>query len=171
MYVQVYLASASPPVRYPNVYGVDMPTRKEFVAYDLTEDDICKVLAADGLLYQSVDDLFSVGWELNPNIKQFEASCFTGEFFPCALVMTVGNTVLSSTANLFDTAVTSVETPQLIYRYINLPCLLASEFRPMCADGTSVEPLGMNYRYAVWCGTYALAQFKAVPVMEGKETE
>ena len=41
--VQVYLASASPPVRFPNVYGVDMPTRKEFVAADLTEPEICKV--------------------------------------------------------------------------------------------------------------------------------
>ena len=41
--MQVYLASASPPVRFPNVYGVDMPTRKEFVAADLTEPEICKV--------------------------------------------------------------------------------------------------------------------------------
>ena len=41
--LQVYLASASPPVRYPSVYGVDMPTRKEFVAYNLTEPEICQV--------------------------------------------------------------------------------------------------------------------------------
>ena len=46
---KVYLASASPPVRYPNVYGVDMPSRKEFVAGDLTEDEVCEALRADGL--------------------------------------------------------------------------------------------------------------------------
>ena len=76
---RVYLASASPPVRHPNVYGVDMPTRKEFVACDLSEDEICKVLGADGLLYQSLEDLLGVGRELNPSIRQFEDSCFSGE--------------------------------------------------------------------------------------------
>ena len=73
---KVYLASASPPVRNPNVYGVDMPSRKEFVANGLTEEEICKVLGADGLIYQTVDDLLGVGMELNPAIKRFEASCF-----------------------------------------------------------------------------------------------
>lgn len=77
---KVYLASASPPVRNPNVYGVDMPSRKEFVAHGLTEDEICKVLGADGLLYQTVEDLVQVGKELNPTIKRFEASCFDGDY-------------------------------------------------------------------------------------------
>ena len=77
---KVYLASASPPVRYPNVYGVDMPSRKEFVADGLTEDEICKVLGADGLLYQTVEDLVGVGKDLNPEISRFEASCFDGEY-------------------------------------------------------------------------------------------
>lgn len=49
---KVYLASASPPVKYPNVYGVDMPTRKEFVANNLTEEEVGKVLGADALIYQ-----------------------------------------------------------------------------------------------------------------------
>ena len=73
---KVYLASASPPVRHPNVYGVDMPSRKEFVANGLSEDEICEVLGADGLLYQTVEDLIAVGMELNADIKRFEASCF-----------------------------------------------------------------------------------------------
>lgn len=77
---KVYLASASPPVRYPNVYGVDMPSRKEFVAHELSEDEICNVLGADGLLYQTVEDLVAVGKELNPSIKRFEASCFDGTY-------------------------------------------------------------------------------------------
>lgn len=76
---KVYLASASP-VRYPNVYGVDMPSRREFVAGDLTEDEVCAVLRADGLLYQSVDALVAVGRELNPAIREFDASCFTGRY-------------------------------------------------------------------------------------------
>lgn len=78
---KVYLASASPPVRYPNVYGVDMPTAKEFVAYNLSEQQICEVLGADGLVYQSQQDLLDVGRELNPDIVEFEASCFTGMGF------------------------------------------------------------------------------------------
>ena len=49
---KVYLASSSPPVRYPNVYGVDMPSRKEFVAHNLSEEEVCAVLGADGLIYQ-----------------------------------------------------------------------------------------------------------------------
>ncbi|KAF5836288.1 phosphoribosyltransferase-like protein [Dunaliella salina] len=77
---KVYLASAAPPVRHPNVYGVDMPSRKEFVAHGLTEDQICESLGADGLIYQDVDDLVAVGNELNPSITQFEASCFNGHY-------------------------------------------------------------------------------------------
>lgn len=77
---KVYLASASPPVRYPNVYGVDMPNRNEFVAHGLDEGQICEILGADGLVYQSVGDLVGVGRELNPSIQQFDASCFTGKY-------------------------------------------------------------------------------------------
>ena len=79
----MYLASASPPVRHPNVYGVDMPTRKEFVACDLTEEEIRSVLGADGLLYQSLDDLLGVARELNPAIQSFEDSCFSGDNSYC----------------------------------------------------------------------------------------
>lgn len=77
---KVYLASASPPVRYPNVYGVDMPTRSEFVAHGLTEDEICETLGADGLIYQDVSDLIACGQDLNPAITRFDDSCFTGKY-------------------------------------------------------------------------------------------
>lgn len=77
---RVYLASASPPVKYPNVYGVDMPSRREFVANNLTIEQVCQVLGADGLIYQSIEDLVSTGRELNPKIRDFEASCFSGEY-------------------------------------------------------------------------------------------
>jgi hypothetical protein len=77
---KVYLASASPPVKYPNVYGVDMPSRKEFVANNLTEEEVGKVLGADALIYQSVEDLIAVGKLHNPSIKTFDASCFDGKY-------------------------------------------------------------------------------------------
>ncbi len=77
---KVYLASAAPPVRYPNVYGVDMPSKKEFAANGLTEDEICANLGADGLIYQTVEDLVKVGKEMNPDIEVFDTSCFTGEY-------------------------------------------------------------------------------------------
>lgn len=77
---KVYLASASPPVRFPNVYGVDMPSKQEFVAHGLSEDEICEVLGANGLIYQSVEDLVGVGKELNPSIHNFDDSCFTGKY-------------------------------------------------------------------------------------------
>ena len=77
---KVYLASASPPVKYPNVYGVDMPSKKEFVAHGLGEEQVREVLGADGLIYQTIDDLLSVAHQLNPSIRQFDASCFTGVY-------------------------------------------------------------------------------------------
>lgn len=77
---KVYLASASPPVIHPNVYGVDLPSKKEFVANNLTIDQVRQVLGADGLLYQTVEDLLEVGKEMNPNIKQFDASVFDGKY-------------------------------------------------------------------------------------------
>lgn len=77
---KVYVASASPPVRYPNIYGVDLPTRQEFVAADLEVSEICEELGADGLLYQSLEDLRACGHELNPNIDGFEDSVFSGTY-------------------------------------------------------------------------------------------
>lgn len=56
-----------------------MPTRTEFVACDLSEDEIQNVLGADGLLYQTLDDLLGAATDLNPHITKFEDSCFSGE--------------------------------------------------------------------------------------------
>ena len=57
-----------------------MPNRQEFVAHNLNEEQVCEVLGADGLLYQTVDDLLAAGQELNPEIDTFEASCFTCKY-------------------------------------------------------------------------------------------
>ena len=77
---KVYLASAAPPVRYANVYGIDMPTRAELIASDRTEDEICKEIGADGLIYQDLDDLKASVRALNPSISFFETSCFDGQY-------------------------------------------------------------------------------------------
>jgi len=78
---KVYLASASPAVKFPNFYGVDMPSRKEFIANGLTQEEVCRVLGADGLLYQSVEDLLEVGrLQSGGSIPVWDDSCFTGKY-------------------------------------------------------------------------------------------
>jgi amidophosphoribosyltransferase len=75
---KVYLASAAPPVRYPNVYGIDMPTSSELVAYDRTVEEIRQIIGCDALIYQDVDGMKKAIGSLNPTIKGFDASCFDG---------------------------------------------------------------------------------------------
>jgi amidophosphoribosyltransferase len=77
---KVIFASAAPPVRFPNVYGIDMPTRSELVAYGRTDDEINKLIGADQLIYQSVEDMKQAVMDINPNIQHFEASCFDGHY-------------------------------------------------------------------------------------------
>lgn len=77
---KVIFASAAPPVRYPNVYGIDMPTRSELVAYGRTDEEINKLIGADQLIYQDVEDMKQAVRDINPNIQQFEASCFDGHY-------------------------------------------------------------------------------------------
>ena len=76
--VKVYLASAAPPVRHPNVYGIDMPTRAELVAPDRTEEEIRQVIGADALIYQDVAAMKQAVGKINPGMQGFEASCFDG---------------------------------------------------------------------------------------------
>ncbi len=77
---KVYLASAAPPVRYANVYGIDMPTRGELIASDRSEEEICREIGADGLIYQDLDDLKASVRALNPSLQFFETSCFDGHY-------------------------------------------------------------------------------------------
>ena len=75
---KVYLASAAPPVRHPNVYGIDMPTRTELVAHGRTVEEIRQVIGCDALIYQDVDAMKQAVGKINPAVKGFEASCFDG---------------------------------------------------------------------------------------------
>jgi amidophosphoribosyltransferase len=77
---KVYLASAAPPVRYPNVYGIDMPTKEELIAHNRSIEDIRAFIGADQLIYQDVDAMKRVVAALNPRIRSFEASCFDGHY-------------------------------------------------------------------------------------------
>ncbi len=77
---KVYMASAAPPVRYPNVYGIDMPTKEELVAHNRSIEEVRVFIGADQLIYQDVDAMKRVVHALNPAINGFEASCFDGHY-------------------------------------------------------------------------------------------
>ncbi|MDK2796732.1 MAG: amidophosphoribosyltransferase [Tepidiphilus sp.] len=76
--VEVFLASAAPPVRYANVYGIDMPSRRELIAAYCDEEEVRRQIGADGLLYQELEDLKRAIQSVNPSIQRFESSCFDG---------------------------------------------------------------------------------------------
>ena len=77
---KVYMASAAPPVRYPNVYGIDMPTPDELVAHNRSVEQIRQLIGCDALIYQDVDGMKKAIGSLNPNIAGFDASCFDGVY-------------------------------------------------------------------------------------------
>lgn len=77
---KVYFASASPPVRYPNVYGIDMPSVEELVAHNRTEQEVAAILGVDWLIYQDLADLIESVRARNPALRRFDTSCFTGEY-------------------------------------------------------------------------------------------
>ena len=77
---KVFFASASPPIRFPNVYGIDMPYVKELVAHDRTIDEIANQIGADKLIYQDLEDLVSAVGENNKDIDYFDCSCFDGNY-------------------------------------------------------------------------------------------
>lgn len=77
---KVYFASAAPPVRFPNVYGIDMPAVEELVAHDRTEEEVQQAIGADWLIYQDLDDLFESVRKRNPDIVDFDAACFNQKY-------------------------------------------------------------------------------------------
>jgi amidophosphoribosyltransferase len=77
---KVYFASASPPVRYPNVYGIDMPAAHELIAHGRTEAEVQQELGADWLIYQNLEDLIAAVQKGNPAIRHFDTSCFNNEY-------------------------------------------------------------------------------------------
>ena len=77
---KVYFVSAAPPVKYPNVYGIDLPSRKELIAYGLNEDEVARYINADQVVYQDVKEVVNAGLEGNPELDGFDASVFDGKY-------------------------------------------------------------------------------------------
>ena len=77
---KVYLASAAPPVRYPNIYGIDMPTKEELVAHNRSVEEIRQQIGADALIYQDLQAMQMAVRALNPAVSTFEASCFDAHY-------------------------------------------------------------------------------------------
>ena len=77
---KVYMVSAAPGVRYPNVYGIDMPTADELIAHGRTDDEVGEIIGADWIIYQDLKDLIASGTEGNPEVKRFDCSVFDGDY-------------------------------------------------------------------------------------------
>jgi amidophosphoribosyltransferase len=75
---KVFFASAAPPVRFPNVYGIDMPTRAELIAAHRSEEEVASEIGADALVYQDLEELKDAVRRANPRLTSFETSCFDG---------------------------------------------------------------------------------------------
>ncbi len=106
----VYFASASPPVRFPNVYGIDMPTRRELLANGRSDDEIAREIGADAVVYQDLGDLIAAIQSVNPAITRFDASCFDG----CYVTGDVTEAYLSRLEGQRDgTSPSAPATPQM----------------------------------------------------------
>src|SRR5580700_9490919 len=77
---QVYFASAAPPVRFPNVYGIDMPALQELVAAGRSHDEIARLIGADWLIYQDLEDLIAACRHEDSRVEEFDTSCFSGQY-------------------------------------------------------------------------------------------
>jgi amidophosphoribosyltransferase len=77
---KVYFASAAPPVRFPNVYGIDMPAASELVAAGRTDQEVATLIGADWLVYQDLEDLVAACWHEDSQVREFDTSCFSGEY-------------------------------------------------------------------------------------------
>jgi amidophosphoribosyltransferase len=77
---QVYFAAAAPPVRYPNVYGIDMPSASELIAHDRSVEEVCELIGADWLVYQDLEDLVRCSLEGNSQVDGFDCSVFDGSY-------------------------------------------------------------------------------------------
>lgn len=77
---KVYMASAAPAVRYPNVYGIDMPAVEELIAHGRSDEEVGKLIGADWMIYQDIEDLVAAVGKGNRSIEEFDCSCFIGEY-------------------------------------------------------------------------------------------
>jgi amidophosphoribosyltransferase len=112
----VYFASASPPVRFPNVYGIDMPTRAELLANGRTDGEIAREIGADAVIYQDLSDLIKAVQEVNPKLTHFDASCFDGKY----ITGDVSEEYLARLESMRDGTVPVVSSPPTRQMDLNL---------------------------------------------------
>ncbi|NTV95052.1 MAG: amidophosphoribosyltransferase [Thiobacillus sp.] len=112
----VYFASASPPVRFPNVYGIDMPTRRELLANNRTDEEIAREIGADAVIYQDLADLIRAIQEVNPKLTVFDASCFDG----CYVTGDVSEDYLVRLEGQRDGSVPVASSPPTRQMHLNL---------------------------------------------------
>lgn len=77
---KVYFASAAPAVKYPNVYGIDMPSANELIAHGRSVEEVADAIGADWLVYQDIEDLIAASAEGNPQIPRFDCAVFDGDY-------------------------------------------------------------------------------------------
>lgn len=77
---KVYFASSAPPIRFPNIYGIDMPSKSELIAHNNSIEQVQELIGADKLFYLDLDDLIEAAREGNQSIKQFDSSVFDGNY-------------------------------------------------------------------------------------------
>ena len=97
---KVYFASASPPIRYQNVYGIDMPATSELVAHNRSINQVKNFIKADELIYQNIEDLKRSATIGNPKIKEFEDSVFTGNYCTNGITKAFLNKLESERSNI-----------------------------------------------------------------------
>ncbi|MDO4641033.1 MAG: amidophosphoribosyltransferase [Neisseria sp.] len=107
---KVYFASAAPEVRFPNVYGIDMPTREELIANGRNADEIAREISADACVFQDLDALENVVRELNPEIVGFDDSCFSG----CYLTGDIDEAYLQRLSEVKSSSAAAFVQPSLI---------------------------------------------------------
>lgn len=106
---KVYIASAAPPVRYPNVYGIDMPAVEELIAHNRDEKEVAKCIGADWLIYQDLEDLIDAVQKGNRSIKEFDCSCFDGKY----VTSNVGSDYLDKIRNIRNDSAKGLTDEQL----------------------------------------------------------
>jgi amidophosphoribosyltransferase len=113
----VYLASAAPPVKYPNVYGIDMPSRLELIAFNKADKDVCKEIGADGLIYQDLDELKKNITQENKDLKTFDCSCFDGIYVTGGIDENYLNRLESQRSDNIKNTDSSITTSQLDFNF------------------------------------------------------
>ena len=96
---KVYFASAAPPVRFPNVYGIDMPSRHELIATGRSDEEICREIGADNLIYQDLHDLKMAIHKVNSKVERFDAACFDGDYITGDITPEYLNTIETAREN------------------------------------------------------------------------